>query len=90
MVKNDPDFWEQAHGWSGANIRDCCELSYAMNISLREASAYIVPALMQDAKGIERLENLADGRFLSASKLGVYQKKDTSLNEITTKRSIDV
>ena len=45
---------------------------------------------MQDAKGIERLENLADGRFLSASKLGVYQKKDTSLNEITTKRSIDV
>ena len=59
-------------GWSGANIRDCCELAYSLDCSLSEAAVYVVPAAVQDAEGLERLRSLASGRFLSASKPGTY------------------
>ena len=72
-VKDDPEFWKQAEGWSGANIRDCCEMAYAMSITVREASAYIVPAEKQDGEGVKRLRNMAKGKYLSASYPGTYR-----------------
>ncbi len=74
-VKNDPDFWKSADGFSGANIRDVSELAYAMNLSLEKASEYIVPAAKQDPQSLDRLRNMAEERFLSASKPGVYHQK---------------
>ena len=75
-VKNDPEFWKQAEGWSGANIRDCCEMAYAMSITIKEASAYIVSAEKQDALGVKRLRDNAQDKYLSASYPGTYKNKE--------------
>lgn len=60
--------------WTGAEIRNCCELARDLKCSLVEASQYVVPVAVADAMGIERLRGLADGKFLSASAAGVYRR----------------
>lgn len=60
-------------GWSGANIRDVCEIAYRLNCSLEKAADRIVPALEQDPDGIQRLRRLAAGRFISANYPGKYK-----------------
>ncbi len=59
--------------WTGAEIRNCCELAKRLDISPQEAAAYIVPVSQSDPEGIERLRKAADGRFLSASRTGPYR-----------------
>ena len=77
--KLKPDFFAARDGWSGANIRDCCELAYAMSCTLEEASKRLVPAAQQDPQGLERLRNMAAGKFLSASYPGPYRLPDGSI-----------
>lgn len=61
-------------GWTGAEIRQCCELAYRLDCTLMEASAYIVPVSKSAADQIETLRTQAHGRFLSASYSGLYDK----------------
>jgi len=72
--KNDPALWANAEGWSGANIRDCCKKAYAFNISLEQAAKRVVSAIQRDGENIRRLREMADGKFLSASYDGTYDK----------------
>ena len=60
-------------GWSGANIRDCCMAAYRLNCSLMDAKEYIVPISASAADEIEMLRRGANGRFISASKAGLYK-----------------
>jgi hypothetical protein len=66
-------------GWTGSEIRTCCDLAWRLKITLREAAAYIVPVSKSAADQIQRLRDQASGRFISASKPGVYQKESTEL-----------
>lgn len=66
-------FWAACHGWSGANIRDCCRTAHAFSCSIVEAARRIIPAAKQDAKGLDKLRQLAAGVFLSASYEGEYR-----------------
>ena len=61
-------------GWTGAEIKQCCELAYRLDCSLVEASAYIVPVSKSAADQIEGLRSQAQGRFVSASYPGVFDK----------------
>ncbi|MCX6379239.1 MAG: AAA family ATPase [Armatimonadetes bacterium] len=61
-------------GWTGAEIKQCCELAYRLDYSLVEASAYIVPVSKSAADQIEGLRSQAQGRFVSASYPGVFDK----------------
>jgi SpoVK/Ycf46/Vps4 family AAA+-type ATPase len=61
-------------GWTGAEIKQCCELAYRLDCSLVEASAYIVPVSKSAADQIENLRSQAQGRFVSASYPGVFNK----------------
>lgn len=63
------------HNWTGAEIRNCCELAQRMGCSLKEAARYIVPVAQSDPGAIERLRDLADEKFLSASYEGVFKKQ---------------
>lgn len=65
-------------GWSGADIRNVCEIAWRMNTDLAEASQYIVPAFKNAGKEIAEMRDMADGKFLSASYPGVYQKQKTA------------
>lgn len=60
-------------GWTGAEIRQCCDIAWRLGCSLKEAAAFIVPVSKSAADRIEALKKQADGKFLSASEPGVYQ-----------------
>lgn len=65
-----------SEGWSGANIRDCCMAAYRLNCSLMDACQYIVPISASAHDEIEMLRRGANGRFISASKSGLYEYDD--------------
>jgi hypothetical protein len=60
------------NGWTGAEIKQCCLLSYRLNIPLTEAAAFIVPVRTSAAEQIAELRRQANGRFLSAAYPGRY------------------
>ncbi len=59
-------------GWTGAEIRNCCELAWNLNVSLEDAAKYVVPVAKSAAEQIQRLREQATGRFISASIPGMY------------------
>lgn len=60
-------------GWTGAEIKQCCDIAWRLGCSLKEAAAYIVPVSRSAADQLRKLREQADGRFLSASYPGVYK-----------------
>jgi hypothetical protein len=83
-LKRDDAFWRKCDGWSPANIRDCCRLAYALRRTLTEAARSVVPAARRDAEGIARLRLTANGRFLDASKPGIYTTPQPQIEEAKT------
>lgn len=63
----------KSEGWTGAEIRQCCLLSYRLRLTLQEAAAFIVPVAKSASEEIETLRRQASGKFLSAARPGVYQ-----------------
>lgn len=59
-------------GWTGAEIRQCCDIAWRLGCSLKDAANFIVPVARSAADAIARLREQASGRFLSASVPGVY------------------
>jgi hypothetical protein len=60
-------------GWTGAEIRQCCDLARRLKCSLERASHFIVPVCRSAAEQIERLRTQASGKFTSASHDGPYR-----------------
>ena len=71
----------RSKGWTGADIRNCCEVAWRLNISLVEASKFITPVSQSDPESIAKLRKMADGRFLSASYPGVYTITEAGNNK---------
>lgn len=65
-------------GWTGAEIRSCCDTAWRLDIPLKEAAGYIVPVSKSDPDGINKLRVMADGRFISATTAGVYSKNQAA------------
>lgn len=65
-------------GWTGAEIRTCCEIAWHLNSSLRDAAQYIVPVCRSAADQIQRLREQASGRFLDAGRAGLYRYDKTA------------
>lgn len=67
--------WQQINtdSWTGAEIRNCCLKAYAMDIPCSEAAKTIVPIAKSAGDVVESLRKTASGRYVSASKPGVYQ-----------------
>ncbi len=60
-------------GWTGAEIRQCCENAWTLSCSLLEASKLVVPVSRSSPESLDALRKQASGRFLSASYPGVYR-----------------
>lgn len=60
-------------GWTGAEIRNCCDTAYRLGITVKEAGEYIVPVCKSDPTGIKELREMASGKFVSAAKEGRYK-----------------
>lgn len=63
-------------GWTGAEIEACCDIAYRCDMKLAEAAEFIVPVSKSAADQIDALRKMASGRFISASKKGIYQLED--------------
>jgi SpoVK/Ycf46/Vps4 family AAA+-type ATPase len=61
-------------GWTGAEIRQCCDLAWRLGCSLADAAKFVVPVSVSAAEQLDRLRKAAEGRFLSASTTGVYRR----------------
>lgn len=59
--------------FTGADIRNVCELAWRMNQPLIEAAKFIVPVAVSDPQSIDKLRTTAHGKFLSASYAGPYK-----------------
>jgi hypothetical protein len=60
-------------GWTGAEIRACCDVAFRTGLNLTEASKFIVPVIKAAPDQVKALREMANGRFISASKPGVYE-----------------
>lgn len=69
----------KALGWTGAEIESCCEKASMLNWTLEKASGYIVPITTSAADLIKKTRLEASGKYLSASKPGVYDYRETEV-----------
>lgn len=73
-------------GWTGRDIEYCAMKADALGCSLVEAGNLVVPLLTSHKEQMDSLRTYASGRFLSASKTGVYQYTERkTVYEPTTK-----
>lgn len=59
--------------WTGAEIKQACDIADRLGCTLVEAAAFVVPVAKSAAEVIETLRKGANNRFLSASYAGVYK-----------------
>lgn len=71
-------------GWTGAEIRNCCRLAYRQRRTLEDASRFILPVAITAQEQIAALCREADGRYLSASSVGVYRQPTSTMAKAAT------
>ena len=64
-------------GWVGREIAACCDMADRLSTSLEEAAQFIVPIGRSSANVIKARREDASGRYLSASKPGIYSATET-------------
>jgi hypothetical protein len=84
--------------YTGAEIRNVCELAYSLGENLEQAVKRIIPVAISGKDRLQDLRNRADNNFLSAEVEGPYEKpgelsaEDEAYAEVVTggKRKISV
>lgn len=71
LVNSEPN--PDSEGWTGDEIRSCCDKAWMLNWTLEKAATYVVPVTVSDPERIKRIRLEANNRYLSASRGGVYQ-----------------
>jgi hypothetical protein len=54
-------------------------VAYRADLTLKDASAFVVPVCKSAADQIAKLREMASGRFISANKAGLYEPEETKL-----------
>jgi hypothetical protein len=68
-------------GWTGAEIKECCESAWDTHCTLQQAAQFIIPVSRSRAKDIEQMRQEAHERFLDASRPGAYVYNPTPMAE---------
>ena len=69
-------------GWTGAEIRNCCEEAWNTDTTLIEAAEYVLPVALARAEEIDAMRRAAHGRYLDASKAGQYSYIERSKDKV--------
>jgi predicted kinase len=77
-------------GWTGAEIEQCCQRAWQLNMPLKQAAVYIVPTSKAAPEAVESLRRQAAGRYLSASYAGVYQMPAAPSKPAGKRRSVEL
>lgn len=75
VVSDEPNPADK--GWTGAEIESCCKKARMLSWKLEQAATYIVPVTVSAADIIAKTRQDASGRYLSASKPGIYHHSET-------------
>lgn len=62
-------------GWTGDEIRRCCDIAWRLGCSVKESARYIVPVSVSGRATIETLRSAAEGKWISASTGEVYRQQ---------------
>lgn len=68
-------------GWTGAEIKECCKKAHRFRMSLAQAAQYVVPVTVSAADQINALRLQSSGKYLSATKPGVYRFSSTDVEK---------
>jgi len=60
-------------GWTGSDIKNCCQTADRQNLTVRQASRFTCPVAKSSPEVIRKLRRLAHNRFLDAANGGTYQ-----------------
>lgn len=60
-------------GWTGRQIKECCNKAYMLRMTLAESATYVVPLHKSAPERIQHLRESSSGKYLSASYPGLYQ-----------------
>jgi hypothetical protein len=60
--------------WTGAEIRNCCDIAERLNCSLQEAAQQVAPVAESAPQTLEKLRTMAHGKFLSTSSPGPWKR----------------
>lgn len=60
-------------GWTGAEIRLCCENSHEFEVSLQEASTFMTLTSQSMGDQVDAMREAASGKYLDAQHSGVYR-----------------
>lgn len=69
----EPQPFPEDEGWSAAEIRNCARDAWNSNISLVEASRFVLPVAQSRASEFSDMRQYAHGKYLDATKPGPYQ-----------------
>jgi hypothetical protein len=80
------------NGWTGAEIRNCCEMAYKMGLSVKEVgSTMIVPITKSDPNSVGRMQSMAQSKgYLSVSTPGAYDHGSESEVDETSGRALNL
>ena len=62
----------ECRDWTGADVRNACDIARRLRVTPREAARYVVPVSKSDPAAVAQARQLAEGRLLSAAHGGVY------------------
>lgn len=62
--------------WAGRDIKQCCEMAWALNIKIVNAAGAIVPQAIASADKLAAIRREASGSLISADKPGIYHYSD--------------
>lgn len=82
--------YPDSEGWTGAEIRACCDVAFRTGLSLADAAGYVVPVVKSAPDQVESLRKLAHNRFLSASMPGVYRYSESQQQTAPTGRKMEL
>jgi len=69
-------------GWTGSDVKRCCEVAWRLDVPLVEAAQFVVPVALSRPADVERLRQEADGAYISASIPGTYHHTEIDARTI--------
>jgi SpoVK/Ycf46/Vps4 family AAA+-type ATPase len=80
----------ECDGWTGAEIKACCETAYRTGLTLKQAAAFVVPVIKSAPEAVEALRKLASNRFIDASNARIYKYEPAATATQTGGRKIEL
>jgi hypothetical protein len=76
-------------GWTGSDIKNCCQTADRLGMSVEEASRFICPVSKSSPEVLRKLRRLSHNRFLDAANGGVYEDTAAPTEDTTATVVVD-